>query len=162
MKTMKIPPLLSEFAKNASAKDTTYIINYKKGKPDDEETEKLLAKKADLENELKLINTRLTNKELEVDLLTKFKEGKWYEYFEYPGVRSSLIFKYSKNDFIRDGQLWIHNGFSKTITGMSSLFAHQDVYWLPIEDLADNVKEVEEVYAHKMIEDEIVQLRGLE
>lgn len=162
MKTMKILPLLSEFVKNASAKDTTYNINYKKGKSDDEETEKLLAKKADLENELKLINTRLTNKELEVDLLTKFEEGKWYEYSECPGTLSLLIFKYTKNDFIRDDQLWVHNGFSKTITGMQSLFAHQDVYWLPIEDLVDNVKEVEEVYAHKMIEDEIAQLRGLE
>lgn len=162
MKVMKISPLLSEFAKNASTKDTIYTINYKKGKTEDEETEKLLAKKADLENELKLINDRLVNKKSEVDLLTKFEEGKWYEYSDCPGNLSLLIFKHTKSDFIRDGQLWVHNGFSKTITGMQSLFTHQDVYWLSTEGLTDNVKEVEEVYAHKMIEDEIAQLKGLE
>lgn len=160
MKVMKMPPLLSEFAKNASTKDTTYTINYKKGKPEDEETEKLLAKKADLENELKLINTRLTNKELEVDLLTKFEEGKWYEYFECIGL-PAIIFKYSKNDFIRDDQLWVHNGFSKTITKMQSSFEHTDLYMIPLESL-EVVKEVDGEYVQEMIEGEIAQLRGLE
>lgn len=142
--------------------DYEKTLNETKEKLAKEETEKLLAKKADLENELKLINDRLVNKKSEVDLLTKFEEGKWYEYSDCPGNLSLLIFKHTKSDFIRDGQLWVHNGFSKTVTGMQSLFTHQDVYWLSTEDLADNVKEVEEVYAHKMIEDEIAQLKGLE
>lgn len=195
MREMKMPPLLSEFAKNAPTKDTTYTLEYTKAKkkegkrisevhfakghvfseqpmeksngtiryvaPDDEETKKLLAKKTDLENELNRINTRLANKEMEVDLLGKFEEGKWYEYFDCLGM-PSIIFKYSKNDFIRDNQLWVHNAFSRTITKMQSSFAHQDIFWIPVNDLEEKVKEIEAVYVHKMIEEEIAQLRGLE
>ena len=129
--------------------------------PADEETRDLLAKKVDLENELNRINTRLSNKEIEVDLLGKFEEGKWYEYFECLG-KPLIVFKYSKNDFIRDNQLWVHNAFSKTITRMQSTFAHQDIFWIPISDLTEKVKEIEAVYVHKTIEEEIAQLRGLE
>lgn len=129
--------------------------------PADEEAKDLLAKKVALENELNRINSRLANKEMEVDLLGKFEEGKWYEYFECLGS-PAIVFKYSKNDFIRDNQFWVHNAFSKTITKMQSTFAHQDIFWLPIEGLAANVKEIEEIYVHKMIEEEIAQLRGLE
>ncbi len=188
MQAMKLPPLISEFAKNAPTKDTVYTLEYTKGKkkegkrisevrpeqpkeesggtikyalPTDEESKELLAKKADLENELKRINTRLANRELDADLLGKFEEGKWYEYFDGLGL-PSIIFKYSKNDFIRDNQLWVHNAFSKTITRMQLSFAHQDIFWIPISDLTEKVKEIEAVYVHKMIEEEIAQLRGLE
>lgn len=163
MKARKIVPLLSEFAKKSSSKDTTYTLNYKKKKPvdpGDEETEKLLAKKAALENELSRIDTLLDNKRLEVDFLNRFEEGKWYEYFEGLGF-PAIIFKYSKNDFIRDDQLWVHNGFSKTITKMQSSFEHTDLYMIPLESL-EVVKEVDGEYVQEMIEGEIAQLKGLE
>lgn len=147
--------IFSERPMEASKGIIKYVL------PADEETKDLLAKKVALENELNRINTRLANKEMEVDLLADFEEGKWYEYFECLGS-PAVIFKYSKNDFIRDNQFWVHNAFSKTITKMQSTFAHQDIFWLPIEGLAAHVKEIEEVYVHKMIEEEIAQLRGLE
>ena len=162
MKVRKMIPLLSEFAKNASSKDTTYTLNYKRKKPVDpnEETKDLLAKKAALENELSRIDTLLDNKKLEVDFLNRFEEGKWYEYFECLGL-PAIIFKYSKNDFIREDQLWVHNGFSKTITKMQSLFEHNDLYLIPLESL-EVVKEVDGEYVHEMIEKEIAQLKELE
>lgn len=125
------------------------------------EAQELLAKKEALESELKRVNERLSNVEKEEDLLADFEEGKWYEYFECLGA-PLIIFKYSKNDFIRDNSFWVHNAFSKTITRMQTTFAHQDIFWLPIEGLAEHVKEIEEVYVHKAIEEEIAQLRGLE
>lgn len=135
------------------------VIRYVK--PNNKEAQELLAKKEALENELKKVNERLSNVEKEEDLLAGFEEGKWYEYFECLGS-PLIIFKYSKNDFIRDNSFWVHNAFSKTITRMQTTFTHQDIFWLPIEGLADRVKEIEEVYVHKAIEEEIAQLRGLE
>lgn len=127
---------------------------------EDEESKKLLAKKEELERELERVNTRLANKELEVNLLNKFKVGKWYRFTIAWGI-PEVIFKYSEDDFIRDNNLWVHKAFSETITKMQSSFEHRSSFFLiPIDDL-DKVKEIEECYVKQRIEDEISQLRVL-
>lgn len=127
---------------------------------EDEESKKLLSKKEELERELERINTRLANKELEVNLLNKLEIGKWYRFTIALGL-PEVIFRYSEGDFIRDDNLWVHKSFSITITKMQSSFEHRSSFFLiPINDL-DNVKEIEECFVKHMIEDEISQLRCL-
>jgi hypothetical protein len=118
----------------------------------DDETQALLEKKEALESELEKINQQLSI--LEKDLLKDLEEGKWYEYIN---GTTSIFFKYSKSDFIKDGHLLVHTAFSETLTRMQSIFSHQSIYRIPIKDL--ELKKTNEDEINKMLIDEIEVLK---
>lgn len=118
----------------------------------DDETQALLEKKETLESELEKINQQLSI--LEKDLLKDLEEGKWYEYIN---GTTSIFFKYSKSDFIKDGQLWVHTAFAETLTRIQSIFSHQSVYIIPIKDLELNKANEDEI--NKMLINEIEALK---
>jgi hypothetical protein len=125
------------------------------------ERENLLSEKEKLEAELNRVNERLENIKIKDELRSRFEEGKWYEYFVALGMPSA-IFKFSKEDFVRDGMFWAHQCFTKTITRMQSSFSIQDIYWIPVDCMTkENVKEIDELLVDDMLEEEIKRIKAL-
>lgn len=125
------------------------------------ERENLLSEKEKLEAELNRINARLENIKIKDELCSRFEEGKWYEYFVALGMPSA-IFKFSKEDFVRDGMFWAHCCFTKTVTRMQSSFSIQDIYWIPVDCMTkESVKEIDELLVDDMLEEEIKRIKAL-
>lgn len=125
------------------------------------ERENLLTEKEKLEAELNRVNERLENIKIKDELCSRFEEGKWYEYFVALGMPSA-IFKFSKEDFVRDNMFWAHYCFTKTITRMQSSFSIQDIYWIPVDYMTkENVKEIDEARVKEMLDEEINRIKAL-
>jgi hypothetical protein len=103
----KLPPLFTEYGKEVKSEDSIYYIHYDYADP---ETKDLLEKRGKLQNELDRINTRLINKQQKVELLSRFKEGVWYELVENEVFHH--YFTVTPMDFVRDGTVWLHHAFS--------------------------------------------------
>ena len=99
--------------------------------PEDEETKKLLDRRSELQNELDRIDTRLVNKQLQVELLSKFKKDTWYRYSE--GDVYHTYFKIKPDDFIRDGSVWLHTVFTEKTLRISSSFTIEELVLMSTE-----------------------------
>lgn len=141
----KLPPLFTEYGKEVKSEDSVYYIHYDCADP---ETKELLEKRGKLQDELDRINTRLMNKQQKVELLSRFKEGAWYELTENQVYH--YYFKVTPMDFVRDGTVWLHHAFSvesykiNTSYKLEGLLMLSTTLFYPGNSSMYEIKEVEE------------------
>lgn len=129
----------TDFAKEVPSADSVYYIHYDYA---DEETKKLLKEKEELQKQMERIDTRLLNKQLKTELLTRFKENTWYEYSE--GDVWHTYFKIEPDDFIRDGSVWLHRAFCSQTLRINTSYTLSSIVMMSA-DLFKNFENFHEV-----------------